>query len=62
MSRDKPCKENNVRFTAVLCYSFNRSKYFHLLIAPIEGFIRLDNEREIRKIYVTAKIFLLVQN
>ena len=43
-------------------HSFSRSKYFHLLITPIEGFILwLDNERD-RKIDVTAILFLLVQN
>ena len=43
-------------------YSFSVSKYFHLLIAPIKGFILwLDNEID-RKINVTAKLFLLVQN
>ena len=39
-------------------YSFSRSKYFHFLIAPIEG---LDNEID-RKIDFTAILFLLVQN
>ena len=43
-------------------YSFSRSKYFHLLIAPIEGFItQMDNEID-RKIDVTALLILLVQN
>ena len=44
-------------------YSFSRSKYFHLLIALIDGFITglLDNEID-RKIDVTAMQFLLVQN
>ena len=40
--------------------SFSRSKYFHLLIAPIEGFIT-RNEID-RKIDVTTILFLLVQN
>ena len=41
-------------------HSFSRSKYFHLLIAPIKGFItQLDNEID-RKIDVTAILFLLV--
>ena len=43
-------------------YSFSRSKYFHLLIAPIEGFgTLLDNEID-RKIDVIPILFLLVQN
>ena len=42
-------------------YSFSRSKYFHLLIAPIEGFISLIDEID-WKIDDTAKLFLLVQN
>ena len=42
-----------------LHYSFSRSKYFHLLIAPVKGFIynKID-----RKIDVIAILFLLVQN
>jgi len=43
-------------------FSFSRSKYFHLLIAAIEGFITLlDNEIE-RKKDVTFILFVLVQN
>ena len=45
--------------TPAVQFSFRRSKYFHLLIASIEGFIS-DNERD-RKIVTTIQI-LLVQN
>ena len=43
-------------------HSFSRSKYFHLLIAPIEGDITLIGYEIDRKIDVTAKHFLLIQN
>ena len=50
-----------IRFRFHMHYSFSRSKYFHLLIAPIEGFVTLlDNEN--KKIYVIPILFLLVQN
>ncbi len=43
-------------------YSFSRSTYLYLLIAPIEGFLTLlDNEID-RKIDVIVILFLLVQN
>ena len=38
-------------------YSFSGGKYFHLLIAPIEGFITLIGNEIDRKIDVTAILF-----
>ena len=43
-------------------YSFSRSEYLHLLLAPIRGFISLINNEIDRKIDVTTIKSLLVQN
>jgi len=37
----KISKQNKSDITIKILYSFGISKYFHLLIAPIEGFITL---------------------
>ena len=43
-------------------HSFSSSKYFHLLLAPIQGLKELKDNEIDRKIDVTAILFQLVQN